>query len=106
MFINLMLNAMDAVKEVSEPCIQLYADQLNENTIELKVLDNGKGMDKEIQERIFIPFFSTKSSGSGVGLSLCKQIALLHGGNIEVHSIEHKGTAFTVELPEVQLIEE
>lgn len=105
-FINLVLNAIDAVKETNEPCIQLYADQLSENTVELKVLDNGKGMPKEIQERIFIPFFSTKGSGSGVGLSLCKQIILLHGGNIDVHSIEDKGTAFTIELPEVQLIEE
>lgn len=105
MFINLMLNAIDAVKEAENPCIQLYAEQLKENTIELKILDNGKGMPKEIQERIFIPFFSTKNSGSGIGLSLCKQIVLLHGGNIDVHSIENKGTVFTVELPEIELIE-
>lgn len=105
MFINLMLNAIDAVKDANSPCIQLYAEQLTENIVEIKVLDNGKGMPKEIQERIFIPFFSTKGTGSGVGLSLCKQIALLHGGNIDVHSIVGKGTAFTIALPEVQLIE-
>ncbi|PZP40527.1 MAG: ATP-binding protein, partial [Pseudopedobacter saltans] len=105
-FINLMLNAIDAVKNVTNPCIQLFADTATENFIELKILDNGKGMEKEIQERIFIPFFSTKSNGSGIGLSLCKQIVLLHGGNIDVHSIEGKGTAFTIELPEVKLIEE
>ncbi len=103
MFINLILNAIDAVRETNEPCIQLYADQLSENTVELKVLDNGKGMPKEIQERIFIPFFTTKGSGSGVGLSLCKQIVLLHGGSIDVQSIEEKGTAFTIELPGGQL---
>lgn len=105
-FINLMLNAIDAVKESYNPCIQLYADYISENIIELKVLDNGKGMSKEIQERIFIPFFSTKTSGSGIGLSLCKQIVLLHGGNIDVHSIVNQGTAFTIELPKVELIQE
>ncbi|MFT4203133.1 MAG: HAMP domain-containing sensor histidine kinase [Chitinophagaceae bacterium] len=105
-FINLMLNAIDAVKDAAQPCIQLYAEKLDENTIELKVLDNGKGMSIEVQERIFIPFFSTKGTGSGVGLSLCKQIVLLHGGSIDVHSIVDKGTAFTMDFPEIQLIEE
>ncbi|QES89098.1 sensor histidine kinase [Rhizosphaericola mali] len=96
-FINLMLNAIDAVKGTINPCIQLYAAKEN-GKIMIKVVDNGKGMSTAIQERIFIPFFSTKGSGSGIGLSLCKQIILLHGGSIYVHSIEGKGSQFIISI--------
>jgi two-component system nitrogen regulation sensor histidine kinase NtrY len=60
----------------------------------IKVADNGMGMSPEVMENIFIPFFSTKKNGSGIGLSLCKQILLLHKGNIQVQSVEGVGTAF------------
>ena len=56
--------------------------------------DNGLGMSPEVIENIFIPFFSTKKNGSGIGLSLCKQILLLHKGNIQVQSVEGTGSAF------------
>ncbi|QEC71443.1 sensor histidine kinase [Arachidicoccus ginsenosidivorans] len=56
-------------------------------------------MDEQIMERIFIPFFSTKKSGSGIGLSLCKQIMLLHKGNIQVQSTPEKGTSFRLQFP-------
>lgn len=98
-FINLVLNAMEAVKGKNGACIQLYAAHLEDKRIEIKILDNGHGMDEEIMERIFIPFFTTKKSGSGIGLSLCKQIMLLHGGMISVHSIEGEGTVFSVVFP-------
>jgi signal transduction histidine kinase len=61
----------------------------------VKVADNGVGMPEEVIEKIFIPFFSTKKSGSGIGLSLCKQIMMLHRGNIQLQSVEGEGTAFT-----------
>lgn len=93
--INLMLNAIDAVKDAEDPCIQLYAGNEHNQTV-IKVIDNGKGMSPAIQERIFIPFFSTKGSGSGIGLSLCKQIVLLHSGSIYVHSIEGQGSQFII----------
>ena len=51
-------------------------------------------MPEELLDKIFIPFFSTKKSGSGIGLSLCKQIMMLHKGNIQVQSVEGEGTAF------------
>jgi signal transduction histidine kinase len=51
-------------------------------------------MPEEVLEKIFIPFFTTKKNGSGIGLSLCKQIMMLHHGNIYVQSFEGKGTAF------------
>ncbi len=55
-------------------------------------------MNEEVLNNIFIPFFSTKKNGSGIGLSLCKQIMMLHKGNINVQSIEFKGTVFTLQF--------
>jgi two-component system, NtrC family, nitrogen regulation sensor histidine kinase NtrY len=94
--INLIVNAMEAVKDVPAPRIVLSADSLNDKKMVLKVADNGTGMPEEIVEKIFIPFFSTKKTGSGIGLSLCKQIIMLHKGNIQVQSVEGKGTVFSL----------
>ncbi len=60
--------------------------------------DNGPGMTEEIMDKIFIPFFSTKKNGSGIGLSLCKQIMMLHKGNISVQSRMGEGTAFSLQF--------
>jgi|GEM_PF-3509254 len=68
------------------------------NRIVLKVADNGLGMPPELMEKIFIPFFSTRKTGSGIGLSLCKQIMLLHQGNINVQSTEGIGSAFILQF--------
>jgi two-component system, NtrC family, nitrogen regulation sensor histidine kinase NtrY len=68
------------------------------NRVQIKVADNGTGMSVELMENIFIPFFSTKKTGSGIGLSLCKQIMLLHKGNIQVQSIEGEGSAFLLQF--------
>lgn len=64
----------------------------------VKVADNGTGMSEEVIDKIFIPFFSTKKNGSGIGLSLCKQIMMLHHGNIQVQSVEEEGTAFMLQF--------
>ncbi|HCU19015.1 MAG TPA: histidine kinase, partial [Bacteroidales bacterium] len=56
--------------------------------------DNGPGISKEIIDEIFIPFFSTKQNGSGIGLSISKQIMRVHGGNLKVSSIPGKETVF------------
>lgn len=92
--INLLVNAMDAVKERPDPKIILAASSLPKGKISIKVADNGAGMSQEVVDKIFIPFFSTKKTGSGIGLSLCKQIMMLHKGNIQVQSVEGEGTAF------------
>jgi two-component system, NtrC family, nitrogen regulation sensor histidine kinase NtrY len=55
-------------------------------------------MPEEIIEKIFIPFFSTKKSGSGIGLSLCKQIMMLHKGSLQVQSVEGKGSVFAMQF--------
>ena len=92
--INLLVNAMEAVKDKPEPRITLSASIQAKNKTVLKISDNGTGIPEELLDKIFIPFFSTKKSGSGIGLSLCKQIMMLHKGNIQVHSVEGEGTAF------------
>ena len=95
--INLLLNAIEAVKEEGEPYISLSAIQTADHIL-LKVHDNGKGMSAEIQDQIFTPFFTTKKSGTGVGLTLSKQIMLLHKGNIFVDSKENQGSTFTLQF--------
>ncbi|MGC4035803.1 MAG: ATP-binding protein [Chitinophagaceae bacterium] len=96
--INLLVNAIDAVKEKQEPQITLSAYvAANRKTI-IKISDNGNGMPPEVVDKIFIPFFSTKKTGSGIGLSLCKQIMMLHKGNIQVQSEEGIGTAFLLQF--------
>ncbi|HXB35875.1 MAG TPA: HAMP domain-containing sensor histidine kinase [Puia sp.] len=92
--INLVVNAIEAVKDREQPLITLSANAANSGRPVIKVADNGMGMSPEVMENIFIPFFSTKKNGSGIGLSLCKQILLLHKGNIQVQSVEGVGTAF------------
>ncbi|MGN6163015.1 MAG: sensor histidine kinase [Flavisolibacter sp.] len=96
--INLIVNAIEAVKEQEEPKIILSAEQILSKKIVLKVADNGPGIPEEVLDKIFIPFFSTKKSGSGIGLSLCKQIVMLHRGTIQVQSIENKGTVFSLQF--------
>ena len=92
--INLILNAADAVKEVASPRILLSAYITTSNKVVIKVADNGIGISSDLMEKIFIPFFSTRKTGSGIGLSLCKQIMMLHKGNIKVQSVAGEGTAF------------
>ncbi len=92
--INLVVNAIDAVKERDEPLITLSAYVGGNQRAIIKVSDNGMGMSPEVMDNIFIPFFSTKKTGSGIGLSLCKQILLLHKGNIQVQSVEGVGSSF------------
>jgi signal transduction histidine kinase len=92
--INLVVNAVEAVKDRPEPRITLSAHASVSNRAVIRVADNGMGMSPEVIDNIFIPFFSTKKNGSGIGLSLCKQILLLHKGNIQVQSIEGQGSAF------------
>ncbi|MCL4641419.1 MULTISPECIES: sensor histidine kinase [Olivibacter] len=95
--INLLLNAMEAVKDIEKPYISLSA-LANNGSPQIKVMDNGKGIPKDLLESIFVPFFTTRKSGSGVGLTLSKQIMLMHKGNISVHSEEGKGSVFTLQF--------
>jgi len=98
MLINLVINAIDAVKDKQQPVISLVGTTNSQKKIIIKVADNGSGMDKEVLDKIFIPFFTTKKTGSGIGLSLCKQIMQLHKGSIAVQSATGEGTTFTLQF--------
>ena len=65
----------------------------------IRIKDNGCGMSPDVVDHAFIPFFTTKPSGTGIGLSLCRQIILKHGGTIRVESQQGKGTTFIITLP-------
>ncbi|GHA55934.1 sensor histidine kinase [Pontibacter akesuensis] len=95
-FINLLVNAIEAVKDRPAPQITLEAFTAPDGKVVVTIADNGMGMSREVQEKIFIPFFSTKKQGSGIGLSLCKQILMLHRATIQVQSEEGLGTVFTL----------
>lgn len=97
MLINLLANAIEAVKNKNKPTITLYAEQFSGKT-SVKVIDNGAGMEEEVLDKIFIPFFSTRKTGSGIGLTLCKQIMMLHHGNIQVISQQGEGTKFILQF--------
>lgn len=94
--INLILNSVEACKETDHPRITISAQKNIEGRSIIKVTDNGGGISEEIRDQIFIPFFSTKKTGSGIGLSLCKQIVLLHNGKLQVASELGKGTVIRV----------
>ncbi|MBC3844865.1 HAMP domain-containing histidine kinase [Winogradskyella echinorum] len=94
--INLILNAVDAVKDQANAEIKVIATQNSNRDLIIKVYDNGSGIPQDILENIFVPFFTSKATGSGIGLSLCKQIMLLHKGRIIVKSIEREGSVFSL----------
>jgi len=96
--INLLVNAIEAVKEREKPLIVLSGYILNDKKTVIKITDNGTGMAEDLLEQIFVPFFSTKKNGSGIGLSLCKQIMLLHKAQIQAQSVEGEGTAFLLQF--------
>lgn len=95
--INLLKNAMQAVDGQLDAKIQLSAFRTAENRTIVQVQDNGGGIPEELKEQVFIPFFTTKEKGSGVGLSLSRQIMRLHKGRIWFNELE-KGVVFNVEV--------
>jgi len=96
--INLVKNAMDALINIKDPEIELSCYLDTENRICLSVHDNGEGIPEEKLEQIFVPFFSTREEGSGIGLSLCRQIVRSHNGRMQVESTAGEGTRVIVSL--------
>jgi nitrogen fixation/metabolism regulation signal transduction histidine kinase len=94
--INLIINSTHALKDVEAKKITLSAVLNEKGRVVIKVTDNGPGIPEDIQEKIFIPFFSTKSSGSGIGLSLARQIMRSHRGNIRVTSKPFEETSLVL----------
>lgn len=90
--INLLKNAQDAVSDTQNPQVDLTAQLGTKGHIIIAVKDNGSGMDEEILNNIFVPFFTTKQHGTGVGLSLVRQIVRLHRGQVGISSETGVGT--------------
>jgi signal transduction histidine kinase len=95
--INLVKNAKEALDHTSSPAIHIKSYAQN-HSVFIEVIDNGPGIEPEALEDIFIPFFTTKENGSGIGLSLSRQIIQQHGGSIKVFSESGKGCRFVVQL--------
>ena len=94
--INLMINAVHAVQDVENPKIQVVAIAESLNRVNISVSDNGHGIKPDNLEQIFVPFFTSKKEGSGIGLSLSREIMRLHKGNITVRSKPDVETRFTL----------
>ena len=97
--INLIKNAKESCGQNTAPQIEVELEQVPGKVCSLTVRDNGEGILPEVIDKVFVPFFTTKPSGSGIGLSLCKQIMNLHGGTITVSSEIGKGSCFTLMFP-------
>jgi len=95
-FLNLLINAMEATGDQGSIHIQV---EKKENSAEVCIEDNGKGIEPENLQKIFEPFFTTKQRGTGLGLSIVYQIIKDHQGTIQVESTKGKGTTFKVSLP-------
>jgi PAS domain S-box-containing protein len=97
-FVNLLINAVEALDD--KGAVTVSVDVVKERDhVRVLVEDNGRGIPKQLVPKIFLPFFTTKTHGTGLGLSLVQKIVLAHNGRIEVQSTEGQGTRFTVTLP-------
>jgi signal transduction histidine kinase len=95
-FINLLLNAVEATKNQANPKVDIYTTLTQKGQLNIHMTDNGEGIDGEIMEKIFIPFFTTRKNGSGIGLAITKQILHLHQAEILLKSEPGKGTEFII----------
>lgn len=96
--INLIRNAIDATENIPEANIDIRAYTNMENRVFIEVSDNGPGIKPDIVDKIFMPFFTSKKSGSGIGLSLSRQILQMHKGSINVKTNVGEGSLFIITL--------
>ncbi|MGB3778327.1 MAG: ATP-binding protein [Tunicatimonas sp.] len=96
--INVLKNAAEVLGETENPTITIDVHADMEQRVFIDITDNGPGIEPEALEKIFIPFYTTKSSGSGIGLSLSQRIMQMHQGNLTVRSKVGEGTTFTLQL--------
>ncbi|MFT7604997.1 MAG: two-component system nitrogen regulation sensor histidine kinase NtrY [Saprospiraceae bacterium] len=97
-FINILKNTIEALEGISDPEISILVDKTPQGKVNIQVIDNGQGIPEDVVDQIFIPFFTTKKNGSGIGMSLSQQIIRLHGGSINLQSKEGVGTMVSVSV--------
>jgi signal transduction histidine kinase len=95
-FSNFIKNAVDAMPEGGKLTI---SSRKSNGDVEIVFVDTGTGMAKEVLERLWTPFFTTKAKGMGLGLAICRRIIEAHGGRISVESIVGEGTTFAITIP-------
>lgn len=96
--LNLLKNSIQALDGQEDGKICIHAQQ-NEHTTIIDITDNGPGIPSELQEKVFIPFFTTKSEGTGIGLSLCKQIVRYHDGHLTIQESQPGKTVLHINIP-------
>jgi signal transduction histidine kinase len=99
-FLNLLINAVEALTDSSGKLTVLVEDA-QRGHLRVTVEDTGRGIPNDQLAKIFLPFFTTKTHGTGLGLALVQKIIFAHNGRIEVQSNEGKGTRFAITLPRV-----
>jgi len=97
--INLVRNAIFALSGQTDGFISLHGKRKGKDEVILEISDNGPGISPEIHSQVFIPFFTTKQKGTGIGLSIVKKILNMHGGSIRFQTQEGRGTTFIISLP-------
>ena len=95
---NLLQNSIQAFDSKKDGVIKISIE-VEDDFCKISIKDNGKGIPADRQNKVFVPYFTTKSTGTGIGLSITKQIIENHNGKIYFESQENKGTIFFVELP-------
>ncbi|MEM7276802.1 MAG: ATP-binding protein [Pseudomonadota bacterium] len=96
--INLLRNAFDAVNDSSEPWVVLKAHLNRRSRPVIEVHDNGSGVPEELRDRIFVPYYSTRKDGSGVGLALTRQVMAAHGGTASIGDSELGGARIMLQF--------
>lgn len=96
--INLIKNAQESCSDITNPMIKLTVTNDANNLIVMTVSDNGSGMEANVLQKIFTPFYTTKPHGSGIGLSICRQIVTIHGGTLVASSKLGEGSVFTIRI--------
>lgn len=92
--VNLLRNSVQALENRENAKIEIKAFLSASSKLEICVKDNGPGIAPDIIDQIFVPFFTTRANGSGIGLSLSRQIMRLHKGSLKVYSVPEKETVF------------
>jgi len=99
--LNILRNSLEALDEqdIENPCLSVNTQQLSQQYIEIKICDNGPGIPASHVKRIFAPFFTTKSDGMGIGLSMCKSIVEAHHGTINLQANQPSGVCVVIHFP-------
>ncbi|MCC7029836.1 MAG: GHKL domain-containing protein [Chitinophagaceae bacterium] len=105
-FTNIIQNAIQAIPGRSKGLISMMVSKIKDNYVRISISDNGCGIPADKAKKLFQPYFTTKSSGTGLGLAMCKDIVEQFDGKIEFESVLNEGTTFHIDLPVISIEED